>query len=134
MTFLPYLPYLIPDRSGPGITTAALPFGPSREGSEKLATGKETTRRNIAKVETVIGTWNVRPVSQAGNVEVLVQEMDQLNWHILGITEMRWKGIDEAVTDDRHKLWFSGNEKKKIHGNGFLVHKNISKTDRIYTS
>lgn len=105
---------LIPDRSGPGIKTAALSFGPSREGSVKYATGDETSERNVTKVETVIGTWNVRSLSQCGKAELLVHEMDNLNWHILGISEMRWEGIGEALTEDGHKLWFSGNNKKKI--------------------
>ncbi|XP_037774570.1 craniofacial development protein 2-like [Penaeus monodon] len=78
---------LIQDRSGPGIS-----FGPSREGSVKYATGDETSERNVTKVETVIGTWNVRSLSQCGKAELLVHEMDNLNWHILGISQMRWEG------------------------------------------
>ena len=115
---------LIPDRSGPGSTTAALPSGPSREGSEKFATGDEwrnecretkeerNLKRNVAKEEMMIGTWNVRSLRQCGKMEVLVQEMDQMNWNVLGISEMRWKGIGEGTTEDGHKIWYSGNEKK----------------------
>ena len=35
----------------------------------------------------VNGTWNVRPLSQSGKMELLIQEMDQLEWDILGIQE-----------------------------------------------
>ena len=119
---------VIPDRSGPGSTKAALPSGPSREGSEKFATGdkwrnecratreERNLKRNVGKEEMMIGTWNVRSLRQCGKMEVLVQEMDQMNWNVLGISEMRWKGIDEGTTEDRHKIWYSGNEKKSVHG------------------
>ncbi|XP_037780246.1 uncharacterized protein LOC119576673 [Penaeus monodon] len=125
---------LIPDRSGPGIKTAALSFGPSREGSVKYATGDETSERNVTKVETVIGIWNVRSLNQCGKAELLVHEMDNLNWHILGISEMRWEGTGEALSEDGHKLWFSGNNKKKINGVGFLVNKAIKNSVLEYTN
>ena len=78
---------LILDWSGPGSTMATLPSGPSREGSEKFATGgkwrnecRETReernlKRNVAKEEMMIRTWNVRLLRQCGKMEVLVQEM-----------------------------------------------------------
>ena len=80
---------LIPDRSGPGSTTAVLPSGASRGGSNKCATGSQNTSR----MSLIIGTWNVRTLKQSGKVELLVNEMDRVNWNILGISEMRWKGI-----------------------------------------
>jgi len=119
---------LIQDRSGPGIS-----FGPSREGSVKYATGDKTSERNVTKVETVIGTWIVRSLSQCGKAELLVHEMDNLNWHILGISEMRWEGTGEALSEDGHKLWFSGNNKKKINGVGFLVNMAIKNSVLEYT-
>ena len=95
---------LIPDRSGPGLTTAALSLGHPGRGSDKWATGVETERRRIAKINTMIGTWNVRSLRQSGKMELLVEEMDHLSWHILGIAEMRWKGIGEGTTDAGHKF------------------------------
>ena len=41
---------------------------------------------------------------------------------------MRWKGIGEGITEDGHKIWCSGNEKKSMHRVGFLVNKNIWKS------
>ena len=72
---------LISDQLGPGSTTVALPSGPSREGSEKFATGDEwrnecremkeerNLKRNVAKEEIMIGTWNVRLLRQCGENE-----------------------------------------------------------------
>ena len=97
--------YLIPDQSGPGIKTAALPSEPSREESGKCATGDEwrdekNLRIKIAKVENMIGTWNVRTLRQCGKMEVSAQEMDRMVWHVLGISQMRWKEIGEGTTED----------------------------------
>ncbi|XP_065068153.1 craniofacial development protein 2-like [Rhopilema esculentum] len=50
--------------------------------------------------------------------------MDRLNWNILGISEMRWKGIGEGTTEEGHKIWYIGDEKKHERGVGFLVNKN----------
>lgn len=129
----------MPDRSGPGITTAAPFFGSSRGDGEKCATGGEARakagegggeplKRKVAKEETVIGTWNVRTLKQSGKMEVLVNEMECVKWNILGISEMRWKGIGVGNTEDGHKFWYSGNENKHIRGVGFLVNKDIKRT------
>ena len=93
----------------------------------------ENLRIKIAKVETMIGTWNVKKSRQCGKMEVLAQEMDRMVWHVLGITEMRWKGIGEGTTEDGHKFWHSGNERKCVHGVGFLVNKKCSKSVMGFT-
>eukprot|EP00794_Sanderia_malayensis_P019556 gene19556-biopygen14519 len=110
------------DRLGPGKTTTMLSFEPLREGSEKWATGegKERERRRLVHENIVIGIWNVRTLRQTGKMEVLVEEMNTLNWNVLGIAEMRWRGIGEGITSDGHKFWFCGND-KSIRGVGFLV-------------
>ena len=38
----------------------------------------------------------MRTLKQPGKVEVLCNEMDRYKWDILGISEMRWKGIGES--------------------------------------
>eukprot|EP00795_Rhopilema_esculentum_P006996 gene6996-biopygen8422 len=86
--------------------------------------GRAGGNRKVAKVETAIGTWNVRTLKACGKAEVLVQEMDRLNWNILGISEMRWKCIGEGTTEEGHKIWYIGDEKKHERGVGFLVNKN----------
>ena len=43
---------------------------------------------------------------------MLVEEMAHMDLNILGISEMRWKGIGDR------------NDRKSVHGVGFLVNKN----------
>ncbi|XP_069995005.1 craniofacial development protein 2-like [Penaeus vannamei] len=128
----------IPDRSGPGIKTAAPVVGLHLGGSgEKWATGgeQEQNQRNsqhlrIAKQEVTIGTWNVRSLSATGKLNELENEMGNYTWNILGIAEMRWIGNGEIISEDGHKVWWSGDEKKL--GVGFIVHRKILNTVMEY--
>ena len=125
---------LIPDRSGPGIKTAALLSGSSRGGSDKYATGESMNqKKKITKEVTMIGTWNVRSMKQSGKMEILVQEMERMSWNILGISEMRWKGTGQGTTEEGHKIWYSGDDKKFVHGVGFLINKNIRSSVMEFT-
>ena len=38
---------------------------------------------------------------------------------------MRWKNFGEKSSDDRHKVYFSGEEDRREYGTGFLVHKDM---------
>ena len=46
------------------------------------------------KEQNCIGTWNVRSMNQ-GKLEVIKQEMARVNIDILGISELKWTGMDE---------------------------------------
>ena len=112
---------IIPDRSGPGSTTAASGVG-SHQGASggKYVTGGNL---NIAKQEVTIGTWNVRTLSAPGKLNELEHEMENYKLNVLGIAEMRWLNNGETVSDDGHKVWWSGDKLKKQAGVGFIVHK-----------
>ena len=51
------------------------------------------------KKQYCIGTWNVKSKNQ-GKLEVVKQEMARVNIDILGISELKWTGIDEFNSDD----------------------------------
>ena len=46
-----------------------------------------------SKDQYCIGTWNVRSVNQ-GKLEVVKQGMARVNIDILGISELKWTGMD----------------------------------------
>ena len=46
-----------------------------------------------------MGTWNVRSMNQ-GKLDVVKQEMVRINIDILGISELKWTGIDKFNSDD----------------------------------
>ena len=46
-------------------------------------------------------------------LEQLTHAMSRYHWNIVGLCEMRWKNFGEMSTDDRHKVYFSGEKGKK---------------------
>ena len=54
-----------------------------------------------------IGTWNIRLMNQS-KLEV-VKEMARVNIDILGISELKWTGVDEFNSDD-HYIYYCGQE------------------------
>ena len=53
-----------------------------------------------------IRTWNVRSMNQ-GKLEVIKQEMARVNVNILGISEVKWTGMDDINSYD-HYFYYSG--------------------------
>ena len=53
------------------------------------------------KEQYCVGTWNVRSVSQ-GKLEVVKREMARVNVDILGISELKWTGMDEFNSYDHY--------------------------------
>ena len=51
------------------------------------------------KEQYCIGTWNVKSMNQ-GQLEVVKQEMARVNIDLLGISELRWTGMDEFNLND----------------------------------
>ena len=50
--------------------------------------------------------------------------MESYGWNILSLGEVRWPGVGDIFTDEGHKVWYIGEERKKEKGVAFLVHKN----------
>ena len=53
------------------------------------------------KEQYCIRTWNVRSMNQ-GKLEVVKQEMSRVNVNILGISELKWTGMDEFNSHDHY--------------------------------
>ena len=63
------------------------------------------------KEQYCIGTWNVRSMNQS-ILEMVKQEMARVNISILGIRELKWTGMGEFNSDDRH-IYYGGQESLK---------------------
>ena len=72
--------------------------------------GGDSDRNKVqcCKEQYCIGTWNVRSMNQS-KLEVVKQEMARLNIDILGISELKWTGMDEFNLDD-HYIYYCGQE------------------------
>ena len=76
------------------------------------------------KEQCCIGTWNVRSMNQ-GKLEVVKQEMARMNTNILGISELKWTGIDEFNSGD-HYIYYCGQECLRRNGVAIIVKKKQS--------
>ena len=73
------------------------------------------------KEQYCIGTWNVRSMNQ-DKLEVVKQEMARVN--MLGISELKWTGMDEFNSDD-HYICYCGQESRRRNGVAIMVNKRI---------
>ena len=59
-----------------------------------------------------------------GKLEVLKQEMARVNIDILGISELKWTGMDEFNSDD-HYIYYCGQESLRRNGVAIMVNKRV---------
>ena len=77
------------------------------------------------KEQYCIGTWNVRSMNQ-GRLEV-VKQMGRGNIDVLGISELKWTGMDEFNSDD-HYIYYCGQESLRRNGVAIIVNKRVQNT------
>ena len=75
------------------------------------------------KEQYCTGTCNVRAMNQ-GKLEVVKQQMARVNVDILGISELKWTGMDEFNSDD-HYIYCCGQESLRRNGVAIMVNKRV---------
>ena len=81
----------------------------------------DRSKVQFCKEQYCIRTWNIRSMNQ-GKVEVVKQEMARVNINILGISELRWTGMDEFNSDD-HYIYNCEQEPLGRNGVAIMVNK-----------
>ena len=89
------------------------------------------------KEQYCIGTWNVRSMNQ-GKFKVVKQEMASVIVDILGISKLKWTGMDE-FNSDGHYIYYCGQESLRRNRVAIVVNKRVQnavlgcslKTDRM---
>ena len=59
-----------------------------------------------------------------GKLEVIKQEMVRVDINILGISELKWTGMDEFHSDD-HYIYYCGQESLRRNGVAVIVNKRV---------
>ena len=59
-----------------------------------------------------------------GKLEVVKQEMTRVNVDILGISELKWTGMDGFNSDD-HYIYYCGQESLRRNGVAIMVNKRV---------
>ena len=75
------------------------------------------------KEQYCIGTWNVRPMTQ-GELETVIQEMARVSIDILGISELKWIGMDK-FNSDGHYIYFLVQDSLRRNGVALIVNKRV---------
>ena len=75
------------------------------------------------KEQYCIGTWKLRFMNQ-GKLEVGKQEMTRVNINILGISKLKWTGMDEFNSDE-HYIYYCGQESLRRNGVAIIVNKRV---------
>ena len=83
----------------------------------------DRSKVQCCKEQYCIRTWNVRSMNQ-GKLEVVKQEMARVNVKILGISELRWTGMDEFNSDD-HYIYYCGQESLRRNGVAIIVNRRV---------
>ena len=83
----------------------------------------DRSKVRCCKEQYYIATWNVRSMNQ-GKLEVVKQEMVRVNISILGISELKWTGIDEFNSDD-HYIYSCGQKSLRRNGVAIIVNKRV---------
>ena len=83
----------------------------------------DRSKVQCCKEQYCIGSWNVRYMNQ-GKLEVVKQEMTRVTIDILGISELKWTGMDEFNSDD-HYIYYCGQESLRINGIAIMVNKGV---------
>ena len=83
----------------------------------------DRSKVRFCKDQYCIGTWSVRSINQ-GKLEVVEKEMTRVNIDILGISELRWTGMDEFNSDD-HYIYYCGRDSLRRNGVAIIVNKRV---------
>ena len=59
-----------------------------------------------------------------GKLEMVKQEMPRVNTDILGISELKWTGMGEFISDD-HYIYYCGQESLRGNGEAIIVNKKV---------
>ena len=80
-------------------------------------------KSKAVKNQYCIGIWNVRSMNQ-GKMEVVKEEMARVKVDILGISELKWTGMDQLNSED-HYVYCCGQESLRKNGVALIVNKRV---------
>lgn len=72
-----------------------------------------------------IGTWNVRTMNRAGKLENVKEEMRRNKLNILGLSEMRWKGNGDFISEQFRVIYAGGEDGQR--GVGIVLDSDAAK-------
>ena len=73
------------------------------------------------------GTWNVRTLLQAGNMNMIAEEVERYKMDVATLQEIQWKGKG-SIRKVKFTLHYSGNDRQGNREIGFIVSKKATRS------
>lgn len=73
-----------------------------------------------------IATYNIRTMSEDHHLKSLLNEVGNVKWSIIGLSEIRRVGENTIKLTEGHLLYYQGQQDKRQHGVGFLVNRSVA--------
>jgi len=73
------------------------------------------------------GTWNVRTLLQAGNMNMIAEEVERYKMDVVALQEIRWQGKG-SIRKVKFTLHYSGNDRQGNRGVGCIVSEKASRS------
>ena len=84
-----------------------------------------TMRSKEMNMVMQFGTWNVRTLLQAGNMNAIAEEAERYKMDAVPLQEIRWKAKG-TIRKSKFTMYYSGNEDRQGNrGVGFIVSKKL---------
>lgn len=108
---------------------------PSKEGCLMESGGGKNSSITAARIKTKtktslrlnIATYNTRTLLTEEKFAEMENEIAQINWDIIGVSEVRQRGESLRTLKTGHLYYNKGNETQSVGGVGFFVHKKHTK-------
>ena len=108
-----------------GMDAAASLGMDDHEGQVALDRNQATAQKwRKGKIQLRCATWNVRTLYQTGKLENMKREMKRMKIDILGLSEVRWPGVNKLNTDEGCFIYSGGSAAER--GVGVMLTKKIS--------
>ena len=106
----------------PHVLTGSVPPNVSKHCPSR---SKSWTLNNLKKMK--VYTYNVRTLSEDHKLESLVEELENISWDIVGLSEVRREQEKLVELQGSHHLfYYRGKENGKSSGVGFLINREIA--------
>ncbi|XP_059051336.1 craniofacial development protein 2-like [Achroia grisella] len=97
----------------------------SSYGSGATRGAKNLWKRQSCHTQMNIATFNTRTLRLQAKLEELEKDLEQVNWDILGLSEVKRKGEDKLKLQSGNVLFYTGDSNSAIGSVGFLIHRRI---------
>ncbi|XP_071963831.1 uncharacterized protein [Antedon mediterranea] len=103
-------------------------YGSSCNDAPQADERNETKEKINLRHNLRTGTWNVRSMTDPSKLHILQRELNRCKIPICGLSEDRWIGKGHFRTDDGCTVYFSGSDRLRRNGVGFIMSRQSAKS------